>query len=404
MACRSPHHCHFSSHLIERTHRLNAKTSMITSSLFLHAESAPLPGVAHPSPNQIYKNPRLEIRERELPPLGDFSVRVEMHYVGICGTDLHLVKTKPGTGYIECSAPVSIPAEGRLIGHEGVGRALAMGKHVRRIRPGDYLSFESLLACHECNRCRRGDFNQCRYSKLLGLEEDGLFSQVADLPASVSHVINDHLTEKNLPILSCLEPAAVAYLACQNARVKGGDTVVVFGAGPIGLYSAISASRVFGASRVYVVDPVPFRRDFARPWCDQVFDLPEFLDAPPAEIDVVVESSGILDNLDQIFPKITANGRAVLLGRCGHPLTINHPDHMITNAISIMGSRGHLGGAFQDLLTLYRNGKFPLEAPVTNVMNGLTELKDALLNHHQVLHENCKILVRLNDGQRPSDA
>lgn len=370
---------------------------MITSSLYLHAEHAPLPGITQPAPNQIYRDPRLEIKERELPPLADFSVRVEMLYVGICGTDLHLIKQRGETGYIECSAPVSIPPEGRLIGHEGVGKAIAVGKQVQHIQPGDYLSFESLLACGQCDRCRRGEFNQCRYSRLLGLQEDGLFSQIADLPASVAHVVNDQITNGNLPVLSCLEPAAVAYLACQNAKVKGGDTVVVFGAGPIGLYSAIAADRVFGASQVYVVDPVPFRRELARPWCHHVFDLEEFFEAPPKELDVVIESSGILDNLNRIFPQINANGRAILLGRCGHPLKVDHPDHMITNAISIMGSRGHLGGAFPALLELYRHGKFPLEAPITTTIDGLSALHDYLLNHEKVLHENCKVLVRLGD-------
>ena len=248
-------------------------------------------------------------------------------------------------------------------------------------------------------RCRRGDFNQCRDSQLLGLEKDGLFSGIADVPESVTHNINDHLTGSNLPVLSCLEPAAVAYLACQNARVKGADTVVVFGAGPIGLYSAIAAGRVFGASKIYIVDPVPFRRQFAAEWCDRCFDVPEFFESPPSEIDVVIESSGILQNLTTVFHRINANGRAILLGRCGHPLMIDSPDHMITNAISVMGSRGHLGGAFNDLLTLYLNGKFPLEAPVTKIISGLEQLKHHLLNHEMVLNENCKVLVRLDGGE-----
>ena len=67
---------------------------MITQSLFLHADLAPVPGVANPGPPQKYKDPRLIIRERELPALDDFSVRVEMLFAGICGTDLHLLKKK----------------------------------------------------------------------------------------------------------------------------------------------------------------------------------------------------------------------------------------------------------------------------------------------------------------------
>jgi threonine dehydrogenase-like Zn-dependent dehydrogenase len=367
---------------------------MITPSLFLHADLAPLPGVVAPIPPQKYKNPRLVIRERELPVLDDFHVRVEMLYAGICGTDLHLAQRNPDTGYIRCSAPVEIPPEGRLIGHEGVGKAIAVGRHVSHIKPGDHLTFESILACQRCVRCRRGDFNQCRESRLLGLEEDGLFSRVADVPASVAHTINDYRNGSDLATLACLEPAAVAYLACQNARVRGADKVVVFGGGPIGLYSAIAARCIFGASRIYVVDPIPYRRQLAREWCDHSLDVEEFFEAPPSEIDVVIESSGILENLNRVFPRINANGRAVLLGRCGQPLRIDALDHMITNAISIVGSRGHLGGAFNDLLTLHRSGKFPLGAPITEIIDGLDNLQDYLLNPEKVLNENCKVLVK----------
>jgi len=377
---------------------------MIARSLFIHADYAPLPGVANPGPTQTYKNPTLVIRERELPVLDDFSIRVEMLAVGICGTDLHLAHRNADTGYIACSAPVVIPPQGRLIGHEGIGKAIAVGRHVANIKPGDFVTFESLVACHHCERCRRGNFNQCRNARLLGLEDDGLFSTITDVPGSVAHNIGHWQIDSDLAILSCLEPAAVGYLACQNARVRGGEKVVVFGAGPIGLYSAIAATCVFGASSVTMVDPVPFRREFSAQWCDDCLEVGEFFASPPSEIDVVIESSGFLSNVTKVFPRINANGRAVLLGRCGQPLTVDTIDHMITNAISIMGSRGHLGGAFHDILALYAQGKFPLEAPVTKTISGLEEIEYHLMNPAKVLDENCKVLARLdggNDVQRP---
>jgi D-xylulose reductase len=369
---------------------------MISRALFLHADFAPEPGVEKPGPTQTYKNPRVSIRERELPALEDFSIRVELLAVGICGTDLHLVAKQPETGYITCSAPVLIPQEGRVIGHEGVGRVVAVGRHVVNIHPGDHVTFESLVACQRCERCRRGNFNQCRHARLLGLEEDGLFATFADVPGSVAHVIDAWRNDSDLAILACLEPAAVAYLACQNARLRGGEKVVVFGGGPIGLYSAIAAAGVFGASSVAIVDPVPFRREFAVSWCDNVFDVEEFFDAPPSEIDVVIESSGVLQNVTRVFPSINANGRAILLGRCGQPLMIHSIDHMITNAISVMGSRGHLGGAFHALLALHAAGKFPLEAPVTKTIRGLEELGQHLVDPGLVLNENCKVLARFD--------
>ncbi len=113
---------------------------------------------------------------------------------------------------------------------------------------------------------------------------------------------------------------------------------------------------------------------------------------------MVIESSGVVKNLNKVFRKINANGRAVMLGRSGEPLSIDATDHMITNAISIVGSRGHLGGAFHDLMNLYHRGRIPLGAPITETIHGLDSLKDYLDNPEKVLMKNCKVLVSLGES------
>lgn len=367
---------------------------MKTNSLFLDATRAS----GSTSSNPKYCAPRLTVRERELDELKAGSIRVEMVQVGICGTDLHLVKTEKDGKTIECSAPFSIPSSGRVIGHEGYGKVIEVGSAVTGIALGDFVTFESLIACYRCDRCRRGQFNQCRHAKLLGLEEDGLFTLIADVPASLAHPINDLVGQGNPRALACVEPAAVAFLACQNAKVSPGERVAIFGGGPIGLYCAIAAKTLFGASEIHLVEPVRFRRALAEEWVDETWTPEDFFASSQHDLDVVFESSGHLANLTRSFPRINANGRAVILGRCGEPLVIEDSDHMITNAIQIMGSRGHLGGAFDDLLKLYRHGRFPLEAPVTETIEGLSQLKHYLERGVDILERNCKVLVRLNQG------
>ena len=83
-----------------------------------------------------------------------------MIYVGVCGTDVHLVECDPCTHYVRSSAPASIPPSGRVIGHEGVGRVCAVGDAIEHVGPGDIVSFASIIACMNCDICRRGDFNQ----------------------------------------------------------------------------------------------------------------------------------------------------------------------------------------------------------------------------------------------------
>ena len=119
-------------------------------------------------------------------------------------------------------------------------------------------------------------------ARLLGLEKDGLFGAVVDLPSMLTHDVGAMAdSDVGLRAAACVEPAGVAYVACENTRVAGGDVVVVFGAGPIGALAALLSKVVFGAARVYVVEPIAFRREFVRRWCDRAYDLEEFFADPP---------------------------------------------------------------------------------------------------------------------------
>jgi len=374
---------------------------MKQKSVIIHADSMPIEGIVDPGPHQTYQNPRVTVETRELGQLLPDNIRVEMVYAGLCGTDVHLVETNPETGYIRSSAPAQIPPEGRIIGHEGVGRILEIGSHVRHVKPGDYVTFESIIVCHYCDVCRKGKFNQCRHAKLLGLEEDGLFGTIVDVPAMLTHNVSALAhDERGLRAATCVEPAGVAYVACQSSRITGGDVIVVFGAGPIGLFSAIISKVVFGASVVHVVEPVSFRRGFAKKWSDYVYDVEEFFDTFPHPVDVVIEASGNLNNINRIFRQVNVDGRVVLLARSGSPLMLDAVDHMITNAVSVIGSRGHLGGAFTDILNLYKQGRIPLDDIVTSVVRGPEALCGLLQSTDSVLHENCKVLVSFN-GDTP---
>ena len=101
---------------------------MESNVVVLHADNEPMVDVIDPGPHQIYRKPQISVEQRHLDDLDPDDIRVEMIYAGLCGTDVHLIETNPATGYIRCSAPAHIPAEGRVIGHEGVARVLAHAK------------------------------------------------------------------------------------------------------------------------------------------------------------------------------------------------------------------------------------------------------------------------------------
>jgi len=369
---------------------------METTEIRLYADEKPIPGILNPGPHQRYCNPLVRLETKEIPPLGEDEIQVEMIYAGLCGTDVHLVGKNKENGYILSSAPLSIPDQkGRRIGHEGVGKVIAKGRLVKHLDVGMYVTFESILVCHYCDVCRKGHFNQCRNAKLAGLEVDGLFGNIVNVPSMLAHDITDFVkTDADLIAMACVEPAGVAYVACQNTGIQGGDNVMIFGAGPIGIFTAMLSKLVFGASSVHVVEPVSFRRKQALQWADRVYDPTELKEKFNDNIDVVIEASGDMDNINKIFRNIKPNGRVALLARSGKALRIDAMDHMITNAIYIIGSRGHLCGAFSDIMTLYKQGRVPLGSIVTHVADGIGALKDLLEKPSKIVGENCKVLAR----------
>jgi threonine dehydrogenase-like Zn-dependent dehydrogenase len=342
--------------------------------------------------------PRLAVESRPLGRLAPGSLRVRILLAGVCGTDVHILRADPRTGEIACSAPLDVGPEGRVLGHEGVGQVCEVGEGVRTFAAGDVVTLESMMTCQECVACRRGQFNQCTRGRLIGTELDGFFRALVDVPARIAHDVSDLArTAEGLRAMACVEPAACAHVALTRLAVRPGERVVVFGAGPIGLYTAMLCRAAFGAG-VDVVEPIALRREAVRPWADRVWDVEEFFAAASGEpFDVVVEASGQLDNVDRLFSRLAACARVGLLARCGQALRIEAVDHLISNGISIVGSRGHLGGSFADVLGLCRAGRLPLQRSVTGMVDGLDALRRELLSPDPIEHRHAKMLARLGE-------
>lgn len=368
--------------------------------LLVKAEKKPKNGVVNPSPNQLYRNPQVVVGKREIGKLGANDIRLEMIYVGICGSDLHLVKTDKDTGYIKSSAPLSIPETGRIIGHEGVGRVLEVGKNVKHIKIGMIVTLESILVCNHCEPCKRGDFNQCDNAKLVGLEVDGIMGTIIDVNASLAHDVTPYIKNaKDLVAMACIEPAGVAFDACEYAAIRPADRILILGGGPIGHLAAMMCKSVFGAAEISVIEPIKLRRELLKKITPNVYESIDEADENIDGIDVVVEASGVLNNIKRIFSKITANGRVVLLARSGEPLYLDKVDYMITNNIKIIGARGHLGGAFDKLLRLYSHGVIQLGDVVTTEVKGLNKIGE-LLESEDFEERNCKVVVALSECSR----
>ncbi|HLD99743.1 MAG TPA: zinc-dependent alcohol dehydrogenase [Bdellovibrionota bacterium] len=208
---------------------------------------------------------RLEnVPEPKLQQSTDAIVRLTAS--AICGTDLHLVRgTVPGM------------KNGTILGHEGVGVVEEVGNEVRNFKPGDRVVIPATIACGNCSYCRAGYFSQCDQANPNGKAAgtayyggpgssgpfNGLQAEFARIPfANVGLVkLPEELSDDEAILLSDILPTA--YFGALLAEIKPGDTVAIFGCGPVGQL-AIACARHFRAGRIIAVDSVPSRLELAR--------------------------------------------------------------------------------------------------------------------------------------------
>ncbi|RJR38371.1 MAG: glutathione-dependent formaldehyde dehydrogenase [Desulfobacteraceae bacterium] len=207
----------------------------------------------------------------------------------ICGTDLHMVR---GT--------MAMMEPGTILGHEGVGIVEEVGAGVRNLREGDRVVIPSTIACGYCSYCRAGYYAQCDNANPNGMRAgtaffggpkmtgpfQGLQAEKARVPYANFGLVKlpDHVTDDQAILLSDVFPTG--YFGAELAEVSPGDTVAVFGCGPVGQF-AIAGARLMEAGRIFAVDQVPDRLETAKRQGAEVID---FSTEDPVE--VILELTG----------------------------------------------------------------------------------------------------------------
>ncbi len=234
----------------------------------------------------------------------DLLIRVEAS--SICGSDVHI-----------CANPPGIPAApGTTIGHELVGCVVEAGSAAAEFRPGDRLVLDNNVPCGMCYYCKTGRPNLCTQMRTIGVDADGAFAEYAVIPARMAVKIAPELPTETAIFA---EPLNCVMGAVDKLRLLPGETVLIQGAGPIGLYF-IKLLRLNGAGKILVSEVSPYRADYARRCgADRVIDpSKESLAAVVREetdglgADAAVDAVGIL--LPDCIAAVRGGGRILLFG------------------------------------------------------------------------------------------
>lgn len=355
--------------------------------------------------SQVWRNTSFDIKEIPVPrPLED-EVLIRVRSCGVCGSDTHVYETDRD-GYIIFSGLTKLPC---VIGHEFSGVVEETGRLVKGLKKGDIVAVESVMWCGICTPCRSGHPNQCRNVELLGLSRDGALAELVAVNERYCWKIDPlsevYEGEELFDIGALIEPVGCAYngMFVVAGGFKPGSTVVVYGAGPIGL-GAVSLARAAGADMVIAFDVTGGRTRIAREMgADHAFNIMDLGGGKPSDIvleltkgagaEVQVEAAGAAPKtVPEMERSLASQGRIVYLGRAATS-TPMHLDALVTGANSVVGARGHAGyGIFPNIIRLIAKRRIDL-SPMISQRFPFESVKEALAASAD--RENGKIMVRL---------
>jgi alcohol dehydrogenase len=258
----------------------------------------------------------------------DAIVRVDS--VTICGTDLHILK-----------GDVPAVTDGRILGHEAVGTIMEVGAGVRNVKTGDRVLVSCITACGRCRYCRDRSYGQCLGGGgwILGHRIDGTQAEYVRVPFADNsvYVVPPGVSDDQVLMLADILPTGYE-VGVLNGGVRPADTVVIVGAGPIGLASVLGA-KLFTPSHVVAIDLAPSRLEAAKQFgadvvinsneenpVNRVLELTDGLGA-----DVAIEAVGIPETFELCARLVRPGGRVANVGVHGRPATLHLEDLWIKN-------------------------------------------------------------------------
>lgn len=311
----------------------------------------------------------IEVAERSPGP-GEVKLRLEA--ASVCGTDLHIWKWDAWS-----AGRIQPP---RIIGHEFCGTIVEIGEGVQGLAVGQYVATESHAVCGHCRQCRAGQAHVCANTRILGVDIDGGFAPSAVIPAGCAMPTDRRVP----PHLAAFQDALGNAVHTVSDGPVEGQTVLITGMGPIGLF-AVTVAKAMGAAKVVATEVSPYRIELAHAvGVDRVVD-PSKEDAAKAierefdgGADATLEMSGHPASLALAIEATRPGGRVSCLGVYGEARQTIDMNEVIFKGLRMQGIVGRRLPETWDLMrTLFASGRLNLEPVVTHRMH-YTEFERAM--------------------------
>jgi len=326
----------------------------------------------------VWSGPRnMEIQTMSVPDPVPGEVLLEIDVAGICGSEL--------SGYLGQNSLRKPPL---VMGHEAAGRIVqvAGGTLADGSQPqvGMRVTFNPLIVCGLCDRCRAGCSNLCRNRRLIGAHRPGAFARFVAVPTSQCLFLPDDLS---LETGALTEPLACSVRAVSLSQVRPGNRLFILGMGAIGLF-CLAVARALGIEQIYVSDMASSRLAIAKSWgAQEIINAGEqdvlaaIQELSPDGVDAVIDAVGSTTTRRQALLSAVPGSRVVFIGLHAADSSLDL-SYLVRQEITIAGSYAYTQTDFAhafDLLKqglLHSSGDWVEERPLSRGGAAFAELVD----------------------------
>ena len=303
----------------------------------------------------------LQMQDIPVPVISEGDVLVRVRAAGIGHSDVHYRAGK--------SSVQPLP---RTLGHEITGVVEQVGNQVTTVKVGDRVCVHYMLSCGDCDYCRTGHDQFCAQGSIVGRDADGGYAEYVAVPAGNTMHLPDEIPFEHGAILMC--SSATVLHALRKSRLKGGETVAIFGVGGLGISGRSAGARLWWLD-VYAIDINADKLRLVQKYgaiavnaisSDPVTEIRQLTQGKG--VDVALEMIGLPQTMKQAVQSLAVMGRAVVAGISDQLLEIDTYRELLGREAEVIGTSDHRLHELPLLLELTRRGKLNLSEAVTRIV------------------------------------